>query len=453
MVLPHSLARPLGRGLVLVVLILSASLLFVTTPFDSGRPNTLQLAGSRVSLIHSDLMPIGGNSVSTTTGYVKWTLCLFNNQLLPGVATCPSNPNFQKALVPVDILSDPSNGNVYVADQDADNISVISGSSNHIVATIPVGNVPTSEAYNAQGRYLYVANWGSENISVIADTTNQVVRSIAVPTGPGILVSEPQQGILYVGGGSQTSGYLSVVSEASSTVLANISLDEGPLSGAFDSQNQLLYLVMYERGIEVVNISTDSVTGFISDPEAGGDAFFDSQNGFLYVGSNAPDVTLISTKTNTLVGNLTVGSSPSGTFTYDPSVGHVFVSIDHNRIAVINADTNGYVGTLILGPVGPVAATFDNASGYIYVADAGDDAVTIVSPMVSPNDQNPATFWEPLIVVLLVATALGIGLLIWKFRATTHPSPKSARARESSSGGHESSYGGESILSFGIGMS
>ncbi|MFP3203272.1 MAG: hypothetical protein RXR43_13950, partial [Sulfolobus sp.] len=67
-------------------------------------------------------------------GYVKYTLILANNTLINGNFVNTSNP-----MHPWGIAYDPSNGYLYVADCGSGTVSVINGTTNTVIATIPVG--------------------------------------------------------------------------------------------------------------------------------------------------------------------------------------------------------------------------------------------------------------------------------------------------------------------------
>ena len=51
----------------------------------------------------------------------------------------------------------------------SDNVSVIDGEANRVIATIPVGSAPRAFAWNSIQNRVYVANHGSSSISVIRD--------------------------------------------------------------------------------------------------------------------------------------------------------------------------------------------------------------------------------------------------------------------------------------------
>src|SRR5215471_12968000 len=78
----------------------------------------------------------------------------------------------------------------YIANYQANNVSVINTSNNSVVTTISVGTNPWGVAVNQAGSAAYVTNANSNNVSVIATSTNTVAATIPVGTSPtGIAVA------------------------------------------------------------------------------------------------------------------------------------------------------------------------------------------------------------------------------------------------------------------------
>ena len=77
---------------------------------------------------------------------------------------------------------DPVKGEVFVANVDSNDTSVISDSSNEVVANVTVGSYPTGVAYDSAKEEIFVANvnQGNGTVSVISDTSNKVVAGVSV---------------------------------------------------------------------------------------------------------------------------------------------------------------------------------------------------------------------------------------------------------------------------------
>ena len=85
---------------------------------------------------------------------------------------------------PHDAAYDSAKGEVFVANQGSGTVSVISDSTNTIVATVPVGTDPNGVAYDSGMGEVFVANYGSNSVSVISDNTDAVVKTVPVESDP-----------------------------------------------------------------------------------------------------------------------------------------------------------------------------------------------------------------------------------------------------------------------------
>ena len=63
-------------------------------------------------------------------------------------------------------------GNIYVTNSGSDNVSVIDGKTNKVVATIPSGYLPNGVASDETYSKIYVTNSGSNKVSVINGINN-----------------------------------------------------------------------------------------------------------------------------------------------------------------------------------------------------------------------------------------------------------------------------------------
>ena len=99
---------------------------------------------------------------------------------------------------PYGVAFDSINGDVYVADEFSDYVSVINGATNNVIDNITVGTDPAGVAFDSSNRDVYVANYGSNNTSVINGATNNVIDNITVGTNPYGVAFDSINGDVYV---------------------------------------------------------------------------------------------------------------------------------------------------------------------------------------------------------------------------------------------------------------
>jgi uncharacterized protein len=86
--------------------------------------------------------------------------------------------------MPVAIAVDTAANRVYVANYAGNSVTVLDGTNDAVLATIPVGTHPQAISADAATHTIYVANTGSHSVSVIDGNKNSVLRTVDVGTGP-----------------------------------------------------------------------------------------------------------------------------------------------------------------------------------------------------------------------------------------------------------------------------
>jgi len=309
---------------------------------------------------------------------------------------------------PYGIAYDSGNGDLYVADDLSNNVSVISGATNTFLENITLTpgylGQPGGITYDGANGYLYVPNYNATNVSVVSGLTDSVVGGpITVATGPYPLpwgaVYDDRDGDVYVS--VNRADIMAVISTlfdvgrlgpylrglpSLGNVTATVSVGNNSHFGTYDPDNGDIYVANHlDNNVSVISGSTNKVIGTIglganSGPQG---VTYDSENGYLYVsdyGTGSNNVTVISGTTNKVV----VSSIPVGTYpiqvAYDSGNGDVFVSNwGSNTVSVIsNAGNNTVLVTIPVGLV-PHGMAYDDGNGYVYVANDGSDNVSVIS--------------------------------------------------------------------------
>ncbi len=163
------------------------------------------------------------------------------------------------------------------------------------------------------------------------------------------------------------------------TVIANVTVEDGPFSLGYDAENGYVYVA--NAGSDTVSVV--SGTTVMATVQVGHGPYglgFDSGNGYVYVanaGSNTVSVINWTTVVTTvLVGGPPVGFYPTGV-TYDSGNGYVYVTNGFsNAVIVINGTT--VVATVPVG-LRPSAVDYDSGNGYVYVANYFSNTVSVIS--------------------------------------------------------------------------
>ncbi len=208
---------------ILTIMALSSDLVGVRTMSSSVVGHTGVTAPTKANPANG---PVSATPSASGPGYVKWTLCLDNNNLLNGNAgTCPNSMR----LFPYGAAFDFADGDIYVTNDGASNVSVVSGSTNKVVTTIPVGSNPIGAAFDSTNGDIYVTTynrttgWGS--VSVVSGSTNKVFATIPVGNQPAGAVFDSANGDIYVT--NTGSGNVSAISGNTNAVTSSPRLKPG----------------------------------------------------------------------------------------------------------------------------------------------------------------------------------------------------------------------------------
>ena len=379
---------------------------------------------------------------SAAVPHVKDSLVLLNNTVVPG--------NFP-ALNGIQLNGeayDGGRGEVFVADELTNNVSVISDSSYKVVAGIPVGSEPWAVAYDSGKGEIFVTDDGSNNVSVISDTNDTVVATVPVGSAPVGVAYDSAKGEVFVTASPTaylTYGIVSVICDGSTScggstdlnkVVATVAVGPVPSSAAYDNAkgevfvtnswsknvsvicdgstscggstdlNKVVATVAvgtypsgvaydgakgevfvanagnypdYLGNVSVINDTSDKVAVTVPVGSWPNSVTYDSRKGeVLVTNSDSNNVSVINDTSDKVVATIPVGIYPGGA-AYDAARGYVFVAnSESNNVSVIWDASNGVVATVQLGS-NPIGLTYDSAKGQVFVADAGSNNVSVIS--------------------------------------------------------------------------
>ncbi|MCI4322867.1 MAG: PKD domain-containing protein [Thermoplasmata archaeon] len=302
-----------------------------------------------------------------TVGALGWTL--------PAGINVSSNPSA--------LAYDSGMGEVFVANEGTNNVSVISDSTNTVVASVAVGNEPDSIAYDSAKGELFVSNYQDDNVSVISDATNTIVTNISVGIHPISVVYDSGMGEVFVA--ELGDGNVSVINDTTNTVVATVLVGGGPLAVAYDSgMGEVFVANYYNNTVNVISDASNTVVATIAVGDGPYGAAYDAAKGEVFIPNYYNNtVNVISDASNTVVATVAVGDAPDAV-AYDSGTGEVFVANENDyTVSAINDTSNLAVGTVpVGGPYAyPDAVAYDSGQGELFVANQYNNNVSIVIPL------------------------------------------------------------------------
>src|SRR6266571_1819043 len=225
------------------------------TPFHQLAPLPADTGKPLASLTNPLSTP---NTRSVFTGYVKNTLILSNGSLVNGNI---EPLNGRVIHVPTAVVYDShidrifvTNGHSLATGTGANTISVLDGSTNQLLSEVPV-NDPRGIAYDSSNNYLYVAS--ASGISIISDATSTVISNVTLGKGASGVAYNPYSNKVYVS--NYLSSSVSILDGSTNALVANVTVGAYPTGIAYDSHNNV-YVNSVQSGIvSIIDGSTNAV--------------------------------------------------------------------------------------------------------------------------------------------------------------------------------------------------
>jgi YVTN family beta-propeller protein len=226
-------------------------------------------------------------------------------------------------------------------------VSVIATATNTVVATVPVGIVPTGVAVHPAGTFVYVTNSSSDTVSVIATATNTVVATVPVGTRPIGVAVHPAGTVVYVA--NRASGTVSVIATATNTVVATVPVGRYVSHVAMHPAGGLAY-VTTDTDVSVIDTATHTVVATVAAGDFPFGVAVHPAGSFVYVTNlRSATVSVIATATNTVVATVPTAHPPT---TFGQFVGpeHPGASLTLNQATFRPGTTLALGGTTYAGP-------------------------------------------------------------------------------------------------------
>ncbi len=316
-----------------------------------------------VPLFNGDNQPIIVNGTAIFTYTITRTSASIGTVDLPGST-------------PIAAAVDQARNLIFVQEGGLNNggrdvgVSVVSGSNDSILATIPIYNatlqaIPGTMAFNPNNNQLYVAAYADGGHVFILDTVlMKVVGSIPVD-GAEAIAYNPITNMIYVCG----DGAIGLNAIDASTLRVVASLGTGGVAIAVNAATNMVYEANDNGMVNVIDGSTNTIRASVhvgTHPEA---LAVNSKTNTIYVanyGSNS--LSVINGATNQVIATVPVGTNPYGV-AVDSDTNRIYVSdYGSDSVVVIDGGLNQPLYAVPTGS-GPIGLAVNTSTGMVYVCD------------------------------------------------------------------------------------
>jgi YVTN family beta-propeller protein len=300
--------------------------------------------------------------------------------------------------------------NAYITNSALNEVQVIDTATNRITTAIAVGNNPETVGVSSDGSRIYVGNCGdSGSVSIIDGTSNSMI--ITIPVGPvvlnggtcagGIAVS-PDNSKVYVA--SQTDvGTVSIIDAKTDTITATVTIPAGVFALAVTPNGRRLYITSPIDTVSVLDTASNAVIATINTGTTSTGAgslpsgvAVSPDGSKVYVALYATAaVAVIDTATNTIVATIPITGAQYQLTPYmvavTPDGARVYVTILNGTfVPVIDTATNTVIANVTVG-VDPLGVDVTPDGKRVYVANVFGSCTPNCAPPGSVSVIDTAT--------------------------------------------------------------
>jgi YVTN family beta-propeller protein len=259
--------------------------------------------------------------------------------------------------------STSSANNIYIANRDSNNVSVISAGVLAVTTTIPLPVLPTPDskpvmiAGNAANNKIFVVNQGSNNVTEISTIDNTVIKDIPVGSSPVWAVMSTDGLFVFVV--NQGDGTVSVIDTSLEIVIATVPVGPSPNFAFYESKLKRVYVS--NTGNNTISVIKANGIDLGSVPQVLPQKLKD-----IMVSGTPVSVTALSDGTRAYAA---LGNCPAG-------VNHTTIvaqapSCTGNLVSVIDAVALTEKKTITVG-VGPISIDASRDASRVFVANSHD---------------------------------------------------------------------------------
>jgi YVTN family beta-propeller protein len=313
--------------------------------------------------------------------YGRWSSSTFYGSSLVGDA-------------PAALCENATSDKVYCANSGSDNISVISGTTMNVIATLPAGDEPAGLCWNSGDNKIYCLNSGSDDITIIDGVTDTVITTVQVksmsfnyssrPLKPHLVINSLNDKLYFP---QESEREVRVFDDSSYDILVDVRLGTSPWALAWNATSNKLYSINYGRNsfyiggggsISIIDgINFAPLTTLTAGSQPSG-VVWNSTNNTVYCANRGSDnVSVIDGISDQIIDTIAVGGQPNAIL-WNANGNKIYTANNSDSsVSIIDGATH----TLLINvPAGtrPRALTLNSTNNKIYCANYGSQNVTVI---------------------------------------------------------------------------
>jgi YVTN family beta-propeller protein len=289
---------------------------------------------------------------------------------------------------PVSLVWNETGDKIYCANYGSDNISVINGVTDNVIATIPAGDGPVGLCWNSIENKVYCLNSFSRDITIIDGLTDAVITTVPAkyidPYGSyGVkphLVVNSQNNKLYLP--QIVYRDIIIIDGSSNAVSGDILLGASPQSLVWNPTSNKLYSINQcdwgSGSISIIDGASHLPIFTLAMGDAPSAVVLNSTNNTIFcANAYSNDVRVVDGVSDQITDTITVSNYPVDIL-WNPTSNKIYTAnANGNSVSIINGSTHALLTTVPTGSK-PLRLSWNGINNKIYAANYGSSTVTVI---------------------------------------------------------------------------
>ncbi len=232
-----------------------------------------------------------------------------------------------------DILLNPLENKIYCANNRGRDVSIIDGTTDSIIARLPLNADAKALAFNQTDNKVYVSSALyplSGYVTVIDGPTNAILTTIPVPLLPNTILWNSIDNKLYIS--SYQESTITLLDAQVDTILTTISTDGFPWSLVHNSTDDKIYCNVEGNGeIIVIDGATDEVITTINNAHDF-TLTYNPVNNKVYSGGYGRCINIIDGAADSIISTIAISSGKPYSLLYNPITNTVFCAYVYDAV-------------------------------------------------------------------------------------------------------------------------
>jgi len=317
---------------------------------------------------------------------------------------------------PIALVYNSTDNKIYCANSASNNVTIIDGAGDSVIAILGVGDYPTALVYNPTNNKIYCANWASDSVTIIDGKGDSVITTVGVGDMPVALAYDSIHNKIYCAKSGPFAS-VSVINGETNEKIGSMDVEshdpecysDGVKALVYNPTDNKLYGLgvchyekwrvlrkdgttdnkLYRLGqgywlppsyfLAIFDAGTDSQITAIGIHPLPSAIAYNSINDKIYIANpNWDVVTIFDGAGDTMIVDVGVGSDPKA-LAYNPKENKMYSANSGSRdVSIIDGADDSVIDSSVVVGLSPIALAYNSTNNKIYCANQASSDVSVI---------------------------------------------------------------------------